>query len=222
MKGQSSIICTNRTKERVETYMSKLLSELSKPSSETLRPEILEQLKIVSGKIVACDPLISHNKPFKQTIQPGTYSIVAWWHKEEERIAATELKLFNARPVRWEMATKSGQNVNELQEGYIFGYPVDTGLGCFADMEAIDKLTELEAKLELELGDDFISLYDNVIDDVLTEHDDDWGNFIVCENTGLNIIIFRSGYGDGFYASYWGIDEKGRIVSLITDFNILD
>ncbi len=34
--------------------MSKLLRELSKPDSEALRSEALEQLKVTSGKIVAC------------------------------------------------------------------------------------------------------------------------------------------------------------------------
>lgn len=38
--------------------MSKLLRELSKPDSEALRSEALEQLKVTSGKIVACDPLV--------------------------------------------------------------------------------------------------------------------------------------------------------------------
>ncbi|MDM5188666.1 DUF4241 domain-containing protein [Bacillus sp. DX4.1] len=201
--------------------MSKLLHELSKTGGGTLRPEMLEQVKIVSGKIVACDPLIFNNKPFERTIQPGAYPVVVWWHEEEERIAAAELKLSNAQPIRWEMAIKLGQNVNELEEGHIFGYPVDTGLGCFADVEAINKMDEMEARLARELGNDFISLYDNVIDDLLTEHDDVWGNCIVCEDTGLNVIMFSSGYGDGFYASYWGMDEEGQIVSLVTDFNVL-
>ncbi|WP_277949839.1 DUF4241 domain-containing protein [Priestia endophytica] len=48
-----------------------------------------------------------------------------------------------------------------------------------------------------------------------------WGNLILDEEHNLNALVFSSGYGDGFYASYWGIDEKGHVVSLVTDFNIL-
>ncbi|KMP93790.1 cytoplasmic protein [Bacillus wiedmannii] len=201
--------------------MSKLLRELSKSDSEALRYEALEQLKVTSGKIVACDPLIFNKNHFEQTIQPGTYPIVAWWHKEDGVIAGAELKLSESKAVGWKMATKPGQNVSELEDGYIFGYPVDTGLGCFADVEAIDKLEEIEDRLQQELGEEFTSLYDDLIDDILTEHDEDWGNYVVCEETGSNIIIFRSGYGDGFYPSYWGIDEAGKIVSLVTDFQVL-
>ncbi|PDY46652.1 cytoplasmic protein [Bacillus pseudomycoides] len=201
--------------------MSKLLLELSKSNSEVLRPEMLEHLKVTSGKMVACDPLIFNKNSFEQTIQPGTYPIVIWWHKEDDVIAGAELKLSESKVTGWKMATKPGQNVSELEEGYIFGYPVDTGLGCFADVEAIDKLKEIEDRLQQELGEEFISLYDDVIDDVLTEHDDEWGNCVVCEETESNIIMFRSGYGDGFYPSYWGIDENGKIVSLVTDFQVL-
>jgi len=127
--------------------MSNLLLELTKPESGILRPEMLEQITIVSGKMVACDPLSSHNHPFERTIQSGKYPVVAWWHEEEERIAAAELKLSEAQPIRWEMAIRLGQDMNELKDGSIFGYPVDTGLGCFADVEAIDKLDEMEARL---------------------------------------------------------------------------
>ncbi|MFJ8526679.1 DUF4241 domain-containing protein [Bacillus sp. NPDC094106] len=201
--------------------MSKLLRELSKLDSEALRSEALDQLKVTSGKMIACDPLIFNKNPFEQTIQPGTYPIVAWWHKKDGIIAGAELKLSESKVVEWKMATKPGQNVSELEEGYIFGYPVDTGLGCFADAEAIDKLEEIEGRLQRELGEEFISLYDDLIDDVLTENDDDWGNCVVCEETGSNVIMFRSGYGDGFYPSYWGIDEEGNIVSLVTDFQVL-
>ncbi|MEN1937817.1 DUF4241 domain-containing protein [Paenibacillus sp. 102] len=199
--------------------MSRLLHELSKPDSEVLRPEVLEHLKVTSGKLVACDPLIFNKSHFEHTIQPGTYPVVAWWN--DGLIAGTELKLAESKVIEWKMATKPGQSVDELEEGYIFGYPVDTGLGCFADVEAIDKLEEIEDRLQQELGDEFISLYDDLIDDILTEHDDEWGNCVVCEETGSNVIMFRSGYGDGFYPSYWGIDERGNIVSIVTDFNVL-
>lgn len=198
--------------------MSKLLQEIY---SRALRPEILENLKVYSGKIVACDPMISHTAPFERSIAPGEYPVVAWWNDEGDCIAAVELKFSESRAVRWEMATKEGQRIEELEEGHIYGYPVDTGLGCFADVEAIKKLDELENKIQRERGEDFISFYDDVVDDLLTENNDTWCNLIVSEDTGLNVMIFRSGYGDGFYASYWGIDEGGNIVSIVTDFNVL-
>lgn len=34
-----------------------------------------------------------------------------------------------------------------MEDGYIFGYLVDIGLGCFVDVEVIDKLEEIEDRL---------------------------------------------------------------------------
>ncbi|MGM7636325.1 DUF4241 domain-containing protein [Bacillus sp. Hm123] len=201
--------------------MPKVLQELSKMNETSLRSEVLEPLKIVSGKVVACEPGVFEQQMFEQKIQPGSYPVIIWWYEETQLIAAAELKLAESVPVRWEMATKLGQNMDELEEGHIFGYPVDTGLGCFADQEAICQMSEIEARLVRELGDDFISFYDDVLDDVLMEHDDGWGNLLVSKENGLNAILFRTGYGDGFYASYWGFDEDGQLVSLVTDFNVL-
>lgn len=200
--------------------ISKVLLDVSLNNDKKLRSEMLGRLKIVSGKIVACDPLLFHKKTFEQTVPIGEYPLFVWFD-EENQIAAAELKLAESTPVRWEMAIKPGQKIEELKEGEIFGYPVDTGLGCFADVEAIINLEKIEAELAEELGEDFISLYDDLVEDVLIQNDDVWGNLEVCKNSGLNIIMFNSGYGDGFYASYWGFDEEDRIVSLVTDFNIL-
>jgi len=33
-----------------------------------------------------------------------------------------------------------------------------------------------------------------------------------------NVAIFQAGWGDGFYAVYWGLDGQGKPVALLTDF----
>jgi len=201
--------------------MSEVLQHISQRSSTLIHPEALGQLHIRTGRIVACDPLVSHNKPFERTVPTGSYPVIAWWHSDEERIAAAELRLSEAKAVRWEMATRPGQLISELKEGYTYGYPVDTGLGCFGDEAAIHAMNEMEDRLERELGDDFISFYDDAVADVLAEHNDDWGVLSVDQQSGLNVIMFSTGYGDGFYTSYWGFDEEDKLVALVTDFKIL-
>ena len=34
--------------------------------------------------------------------------------------------------------------------------------------------------------------------------------------------MFQSGWGDGLYASWFGYDAQGRVVALLTDFNVVD
>lgn len=44
----------------------------------------------------------------------------------------------------------------------------------------------------------------------------------VDEASGVNVIGFRSGYGDGAYPSWFGLDASRRPLVLLTDFGILD
>src|SRR4029078_4230104 len=37
-----------------------------------------------------------------------------------------------------------------------------------------------------------------------------------------NIVMFTSGWGDGFYASWFGYDAQGRVAALVTDFAVVD
>ena len=44
----------------------------------------------------------------------------------------------------------------------------------------------------------------------------------VGDPAGLNVIAFQSGFGDGGYMSYFGLDASGRPLVLLTNFDILD
>jgi hypothetical protein len=39
--------------------------------------------------------------------------------------------------------------------------------------------------------------------------------------TELNVAMFASGLGDGWYSSWWGLGESGDVVSLVTDFGLM-
>nr|MCU0910302.1 DUF4241 domain-containing protein [Paracoccaceae bacterium] len=44
----------------------------------------------------------------------------------------------------------------------------------------------------------------------------------VVTRAGLSMAVFSSGWGDGWYASYWGFDQSGCLCALVTDFGVLD
>ena len=50
----------------------------------------------------------------------------------------------------------------------------------------------------------------------------EWFAISLDEETGANILLFTSGWGDGRYPSYWGYAADGGIVCLLTDFGALD
>ncbi|MGA9174056.1 MAG: DUF4241 domain-containing protein [Thermoactinomyces sp.] len=169
-------------------------------------------LSVPSGKIVACDPLVfPEQEPFSLEVKPGQYPVylnIVHFNPEHQRVAYAILRFNSNLPVRWKMATLQGKDVNTLKENEIFGYGVDAGTGCFMDAEAAKILAGRED------GHEF---YEQVIEPVY----DEWADIPLNED-GLNMILFRSGWGDGFYASYWGFDENDEVACLVTDFAVLD
>lgn len=49
-----------------------------------------------------------------------------------------------------------------------------------------------------------------------------WANLEMDTNTHANLIAFSSGLGDGCYPSYFGLDEKGNPMILVTDFGVFN
>jgi hypothetical protein len=45
---------------------------------------------------------------------------------------------------------------------------------------------------------------------------------ITCGDSGENLIAFSSGWGDGFYASFWGIARDDSIACIVTDFGVCE
>jgi hypothetical protein len=44
----------------------------------------------------------------------------------------------------------------------------------------------------------------------------------VGDGTGLNVVAFASGWGDGYCPSYFGLDAAGKPLVLVTSFGIID
>lgn len=102
-------------------------------------------LNLPSGQVVACDPFVfPGTTPFVKKVPSGNYpvilNIVYYVDDGDERIGATMIQIKQSRPVRWEMALKEGQDPEELGEDEVFGYPVDSGTGCFAILKRFENI----------------------------------------------------------------------------------
>jgi hypothetical protein len=173
---------------------------------------------------------------------------IAHYEGGDQRVAAASLDFAMDAPDRWEMAVWPGQDVATLKPDHIFGYGVDSGTGCFMDEAAARRLVVLMDKVEdyfeeilaqmeptyvhtrswalMNLGPrqpaeekEYFELLleqtrphhaSTVPADPYESKDDD----------RLNIAVFSSGWGDGFYASYWGWSGD-RLACLMTDFGLL-
>lgn len=184
----------------------------------------LGELVLTSGKLVACDPLSYPNAQlcFDQQVPTGRYpvklSLATFHHSQEQRVAYALLILGKQPAVRWELALCPGEDLRQLDpDKKQLGYRVNSGTGCFMDGQAIQRLFPLSD----EEFDQFYERLDQALDRTYKDTWD-WANLCLDETTGLNIMAFHSGWGEGCYPSYWGYDQQGNLVSLITDFKLFD
>lgn len=196
--------------------------------------ELLEigELNVPSGEIVVCDPLVySNTLPLSKKVKPGKYPIKIYIAKTKEsgdRYAIAKLEFNENKAEKWVMALRTEDDINELtDDADYFGFPVDAGLGGFFDFQAGKEYQKFEsdfmkANPDGNIYDDFFAseFKKNAKDQNNPKDIGDWINFSL-PNSELNITMFHSGYGDGMYPSYWGIDKEGEIVSLVIDFLVL-
>jgi hypothetical protein len=177
-------------------------------------------LLVPSGRIVACDPLVDPEAiAFTKQVQPGRYPVVLSIVRRgsrDERIALAMVRFSNQKPVRWELAITPENDLTLLKDDEFYGYGVDAGTGCFMSEEAANLLSE---KMDEDV--DYYELIEEQREKNYV-HTRDWADFVLDADSGLNIIAFSSGLGDGLYGSYWGYDEANEVVCLVTDFNLID
>ncbi len=182
-----------------------LLEVINRKRADLTQISVCE-LRVTSGHIVVCDPLVNPERPaLKRTVTPGTYPVEVFvkgyvQDAEYNTVAVAVLRLTSDTVSHLEMATINDQDLQTLGKDEFFGYPVDAGMGCFMDADA--QTVFLEANPELG--------YENWI-----EYHPEQGN-------PLNVAMFASGYGDGVYPSFWGLNSSGETVCLITDFQVLE
>ena len=184
-----------------------------------------------SGTIFACDPLVEleDTPPFIQTIPAGTYPVkicVVPSEKYGDRYACVKVEVSREKPVRHELGMVGNENLDAaLGDDDYFGFGVDAGMGCIADIQTQAAFKTYWAK-RLEEDPD-IDPYNDLFCDLLEENAKahpkyqgdcgDWLNWTV-PDTDCNLPIFASGWGDGYYPVYFGYDAKGKVCAVYVRF----
>ncbi len=180
------------------------------------------ELKLTSGRLVACDPLITADMPaFLMQFPAGSWPLFVHKERESNCIAYVELVFSETAVAHWEMARCEGQHLKDLAEGEIFGYPVDSGMGCLMDAEAQTALSTLEQQLFQQKGDKFMGLYEEFFHKHFFQEDGAVNQYSVLQpgkDAHADIFAFETGYGEGFYATYLGTDANGIPVKVISEF----
>lgn len=218
------------------------LSALAEGPLDEVREAKAGKLVVTSGKIAACDPLVFLRgaDPFARRVKPGEHPVYVGRLHGENAFARIDFRPRRAAIASWEVARCPGE---EEVEGWP-GYGVDSGLGCFVDIESAQRYREREDEVGERVA---AKVAAEGIDptDVMASHDaferhrleegpdplaqieealgpDDHAAVVLDEETGGNLVAFRAGTGDGVYASFWGLDAKKQPLCLVTDFGLLE
>ena len=200
----------------IPAYLPRLLTDAPEVRTDIglarLECRVIGDLKLPSGRIIACDPMVEPDlPPFAVTVPPGTWPVgVTIAHApEDQRIAAAWIRVSAADPVRWAAAQRAGRPERESP-----AYGVDSGTGGFVSPEGA-------AVFATQLDDDSIEAFQAALEAEYVPTRE-WAVVPIAGTDGLNIAAFSSGLGDGSYASFWGHDADGGIVCLLTDFGIVE
>ncbi len=181
----------------------------------TIEVSEIGKINVPSGEIIVCDPVMGLNptsETFTRSVRPGEYQVLASICKEYERVTAMMIKFKSEPAIRWEMALLPGQSLSQLERGKIFGYGVDSGIACFMDASGVRGLSQEDCQ---KLGEQVTAA--------------SFGDFLSAKRffvvphlaSKINLVCARSGFGDGSYTSWWGLDEHNDPVCLVTDFGLL-
>ncbi len=184
-----------------------------------------------TGQIFACDPLVEleDTPPFIQTIPAGTYPVkicVVPSEQYGDRYACVKVEVSQEKPVRYELGMTGKEDLGEeLGEDDYFGFGVDAGMGCIADIQTQAAFKRYWAK-RLEEDPD-IAPYNDLFCDLMEENakahpkyqesHGDWLNWTI-PGTDCNLPVFSSGWGDGYYPVYFGYGAKGEICAVYVRF----
>jgi hypothetical protein len=180
----------------------------------------LGELSFPDGRIIACDPYLAElgQQPFRQTLTPGAHEVAVARAKigpDHTRNAAALITVAGAGPIgRWEMgeflddtALTSSAAPLPLSGTDFVGYGVDAGTGGFLSPSAL-------AGLIYVMEENGGMLEDAMSEGVLA---DDFVLIAPGEGT-LPIAAFSTGWGDGAYPTWFGLDDAGRVAVVMTDF----
>ena len=177
-----------------------------------------------TGTIFACDPLVELEDalPYLQTIPAGRYPVqicVVPSEKYGDRYACVKVVVSREKPVRYELGMVGSEDLDgELEDDAFFGFGVDAGMGCIADIQTQKMFKAYWAGRLAEDAD--IDFYNDLFCDLLEENFQenpkyqrtcgDWLNWTVPESD-CSLPLFASGWGDGYYPVYFGYDAQGKI-----------
>ena len=186
-----------RKDEYSKEFIENLFTESDRISLDTIG-----EVDFPTGQVIIADPLCylrseENRKILDRTIPIGKYEVeLASLNSKtiSKRVVGARLKIKNDKIIRYEQTQNKSSSFN--------GFGVDAGLASFCDASVAEEYTKFYSN-----NDYFIKLLQGK-------------QFIDWEIPGTNhkIAMFETGFGDGYYMSLYGLNEKDEVCELVIPF----
>lgn len=188
---------------------------------------IAGRVDLPTGRIRVGDALaymgtMEFSPELNRQVKPGTYPVELAFITtafDSVRITASRIKLTDEAAVRYELAEPTHETTPfHAADGDMTGFPVDAGMMGFMDSSVMEEYAEFLKKWHTDNPkknhyDDYFADYFAESYHRLPQYQRSGGDFIewAVPETGHRVIMNSTGFGDGFYQIYWGIDKNGNI-----------
>lgn len=189
------------------------------------------EVDLPSGKIIVSDPLcyLVKNEFCPQLaleVPAGKYPVELSICRNPDvgiRMCTARLKLKNTKAVRHSCAEPTPESAaGECSDGVLMGFPVDAGLISFCDVQTAQEYQRFlktwhEANPGKNRYNDYFAAFFAESDKAMPAYQRTGGDFIEWTNpdTQHKMVMISSGFGDGFYQSFWGYDAQDALCELI-------
>lgn len=184
-----------------------------------------------TGRIITADPLcyLPANKycpELNVSIPAGTYPVEVSICRNELtgiRMCSARLKIKDSKAVKYVLSKPTKESaIATGKEGILSGFPVEAGMMTICDVQTAKEYREfLDAWYQQNPDgnhyDDYFASYFAQSYEKLPAYQREGGDFIewVNPDTKHKMVMIASGFGDGFYQSFWGYDKEDEICELL-------
>lgn len=184
-----------------------------------------------SGRIIVSDPLcyLAYGKMcplLSVAIPAGTYPVevsICINSYIGVRMCTARLKVKNSKAVKYICAEPTEESAAaKCSDGLMTGFPVEAGMMSFGDALVADEYRVFlnkwyKANAGKNHYDDYFARFFAESSKALPAYQRDGGDFIEWANpdSGHKMVMIASGFGDGFYQSFWGYDSDNEVCELI-------
>lgn len=198
--------------------------------TETRDHIVIGEVSLPTGKIRVGDPLAymctgSYTPELQRTVKTGIYPVeiaISRTPVASVRISTARVRFSHKTAVRYELAEPTPETTAfKCSDGDLTGFPVDAGMMSFMDSAVMEEYIGFIDKWHEENPDG--NHYDDYFADLFSDsyekmpdYQRGGGDFIQWTVPGTNhsLVMLCSGFGDGFYQCYWGIDDNGEVCEL--------